>query len=502
VDVGRFVVRRLSALVVVAWSAGCGAATWRDLGSLRVISSLSDRAHQNSGKFLSVSLLKGPKLSHPPRHTRCMELGPATKIIGDLCDLRFGSYDKDSVLALLSVLQKWRGMLDAVEIDVAKRLHELSITAPADLAAATQRHNRSGNTVFERAATIAGIASLAEPLRAGALHGAHVDAVTGVLRTVRDEHAETFHALLPQLIDTAVAKRANPDEFARMLGKQAREIERDGGEGRFEQQRRETSLRTWTDKRTGMFRLSGSFDPLSGVVLHGRLQAAMAALFAEKTPSSCPTDPGLKADHLRAIALLSLTSGRSNQSPSEDVELSDEWSPFMNGGPARFGRPEVVVVLDARQATVEANNGVPVVDWGLPVELPQRAFEELFERADVHPVITMNGVVLFAPGEVNLGRSTRLANRAQRRALRALYATCAVPGCAVKFDHCQPHHVWFWEHGGPTDLANLLPLCSRHHHLMHEGGWKLSIDSDRVITIAYPDGAIQTTGPPGWRLAA
>jgi hypothetical protein len=432
-----------------------------------------------------------------------MELGPAIKIISDLCDLSLASHEKESVVRLLSELQRCRGMLDALEINAARRLHELSVTAPADLSAATQRHGRIGNAVFARAATIASVSSLAKPLRSGSIHGAHVDAVTGVLRTVRDEHAEQFAGALPQLIESAVSRRVHPDEFARLLSKEARSIEKDGGESRFEQQRRETALRTWTDKRSGMIRMSGSFDPLSGVLLHGRLNAAMAALFAEKTPSTCPTDPGLKADHLRALALLSLTSGRMGQGGAHaDGNADDEWSSFTNGGPSRFGRPEVVVVLDARTKTVEANNGKPFVDWGLPVELPQRTFEELFKRADVHPVVTLNGVVLYSPGEVNLGRTTRLANRAQRRALRAIYATCGVYGCAVKFDHCQPHHVDFWENGGATDLANLLPLCSRHHHLVHEGGWKLTVDQNRAVTIAYPNGSIQTTGPPLQRQAA
>ena len=45
----------------------------------------------------------------------------------------------------------------------------------------------------------------------------------------------------------------------------------------------------------------------------------------------------------------------------------------------------------------------------------------LVGTADVHPVVVRNGVVLYAPGETNLGRMTRSASRARRRALtRAL----------------------------------------------------------------------------------
>jgi hypothetical protein len=58
-----------------------------------------------------------------------------------------------------------------------------------------------------------------------------------------------------------------------------------------------------------MWHLSGAFDPEFGVVLRGRLEAAMAAMFAEKTPSTTPSDPGEKQDHLRALALLAITNG-------------------------------------------------------------------------------------------------------------------------------------------------------------------------------------------------
>lgn len=110
--------------------------------------------------------------------------------------------------------------------------------------------------------------------------------------------------------------------------------------------------------------------------------------------------------------------------------------------------------------------------------------------------------MIAADGELNLGRSTRLANRAQRRALRAIYATCGVHGCCVSFNHCQPHHVHWWRHGGPTDFANLLPLCRKHHHLAHEGGWLLSLGPNRELTITLPDGQIMRTGPPSRKAAA
>jgi hypothetical protein len=143
----------------------------------------------------------------------------------------------------------------------------------------------------------------------------------------------------------------------------------------------------------------------------------------------------------------------------------------------------------------------PVLDWGLPVELPDHVLLELYPRAVVHPVIVRGGVVLHAPGRLDLGRTTRVANAAQRRVLRALYPSCAIPSCEVRFHHCEVHHVVWWRHGGSTDLANLLPLCVRHHGRVHDDGWQLSLSGERQLVVTLPDGTRLTTGPPRRRAA-
>jgi hypothetical protein len=103
-------------------------------------------------------------------------------------------------------------------------------------------------------------------------------------------------------------------------------------------------------------------------------------------------------------------------------------------------------------------------------------------------IIDTNGVVL------NAGREQRLANRHQRRALRAMYATCAFHGCDVVFNRCEIHHLDPWELGGPTDLDRLLPLCSRHHHVIHEPGWELHLAPDRTLTTTWM-GEVYATAP-------
>jgi HNH endonuclease len=95
-----------------------------------------------------------------------------------------------------------------------------------------------------------------------------------------------------------------------------------------------------------------------------------------------------------------------------------------------------------------------------------------------------------------VGRDARTATRKQRRMLRAMYRTCAHPHCDTTFDWCDIHHVIPWEHGGATDLHNLVPLCSKHHHLVHEGGWSLTIDDQRTVRFRSPDERTTIDGAP------
>ena len=82
-----------------------------------------------------------------------------------------------------------------------------------------------------------------------------------------------------------------------------------------------------------------------------------------------------------------------------------------------------------------------------------------------------------------------------------VFANAAQYRGEVPFEHCQIHHVTWYTLGGLTDLENLLPVCNRHHHLVHEGGWQLHLAADRTLTITRPDGITNTHDPPTARAA-
>lgn len=259
-------------------------------------------------------------------------------------------------------------------------------------------------------------------------------------------------------------------EFRRTLRDEIRRAQKDDGIAKLERQRRNTRLRTWIDLETGMWCLHGEFDPETGAILDKRLKNAVEALFHDASPDTCPTDLLEKQHHLRALALVSLTAGK---------------------GSGRTGSIDMTVLVDAKTLLDGTLHDHSVIDLGLGFELPVETLRRMACCADITPIIVgADGV------HMEVGRTTRLATREQRRALRAMYRGCAVPGCCVAWDYVIVHHLRWFRLGGKTDIANLLPLCTKHHHLAHEGGWKFSLDGARNLTIIRPDSTRMTTGPP------
>jgi len=88
---------------------------------------------------------------------------------------------------------------------------------------------------------------------------------------------------------------------------------------------------------------------------------------------------------------------------------------------------------------------------------------------------------------LSVGRKTRVVPAAIRRALRARDKACTFPGCRNS-RFVDAHHVRHWAAGGETRLDNLLLLCSRHHRLVHEGGYRIDKDFQDRWIFRRPDG--------------
>jgi hypothetical protein len=90
--------------------------------------------------------------------------------------------------------------------------------------------------------------------------------------------------------------------------------------------------------------------------------------------------------------------------------------------------------------------------------------------------------VTDAGGNVNLGRTRRVVDTKLRTVIEHRDGGCRVPGCDAG-GWLVIHHIRHWEHGGPTDTANLLALCPAHHRAVHRNEIRIDGDADRELRI-------------------
>jgi uncharacterized protein DUF222 len=295
-----------------------------------------------------------------------MELSEVQCLVERVAAVDAGCRDRVALEAAVGELRRLRSWVEGREVLFARLLGEVSSFPEKSLADAGRSTLRQAEQVIRRAQVAEQMAGFGSSLDAGRVTGEHVDILGRALRHLEPAVQAKLVAQAPRLL--LVAENATPDEFARTVRDDVRRFEREGdAEARFERQRRAIRLNSWLDRESGMGRWSASWDPETMVKLENRLDAQVQAMFHDQQPEGCPTDPLEKQAYLRALALQALLSGTG----------------------VRLGRPEIVVVVDH---TNPHPDGRPTVDWGLPVDLPQRVLDDLYNTADVHTVVVRNGV--------------------------------------------------------------------------------------------------------------
>jgi hypothetical protein len=411
--------------------------------------------------------------------------------------VEIGEVDEATVVSVLRELAVMRRLVDAAEITCLLRLDELTVADPGLspehlAAAATRRSVAAATAAGERARSAIDLPAFRLRLANGEISGEHLDAFARALRSLEPHHRDEL--LRQQDALAAEAASITVQQFAALLRTHVRRIEDDDGRRRLERQRRQTGVRTWTD-RDGMWNLAGRYDAATGMILAQLLQRQTERHLHAPRPADAPSDPLLAFQFLQAAALADLMAGRARGT-----------------GPA-----EIIVTID-EETWLRGRHDRTRADCGRGVEVPIETITALAGRARFVPVVLdRNGVVirqgrpvptfdelrrsLESPVDLDAGRTRRFATRHQRRALRAMYCTCAVPGCERHISVTQPHHLDEWEHGGRTDLGRLLPLCRHHHRRLHREAWQIEMRPDRSLVVRRDGEVIMSTGPPAeqWR---
>jgi hypothetical protein len=312
--------------------------------------------------------------------------------------------------------------------------------------------SREAREVVSRGLVTEAAPEMASALAAGDTTAAHVDALGRGLKIAGAER-EAFMAHLPELVEASTTMTAS--EFSHLVTETAKSVVTDDGLSTFERQKRETFFKM-RNEADGCLSVSGKFDPISASILKSKIGRLVESMF-HSGDKEVPVEvmPWIEPnDHRQAQALIALVNGAIDT--ASDV-------------PARA---EIVVHVDLATLQHGLHAG-GTCRTALGADLPVETVRRLACEAEILPVV-LDGRSI----PIDVGRSKRLATVHQRRALEAIHPTCAIPDCEVIFDHCNVHHIDYWENGGATDLNNMVPLCSRHHHAAHEGGWKVTLDPE------------------------
>ncbi|AUZ88457.1 HNH endonuclease [Arthrobacter agilis] len=126
-------------------------------------------------------------------------------------------------------------------------------------------------------------------------------------------------------------------------------------------------------------------------------------------------------------------------------------------------RPQVMVTISYSDLVGEMERAGHAV---FGQQISARSIRKLACDADIIPL------VLGGKGQIlDIGRAQRLFPPHLRRGLVARDKGCAFPDCSIPATWCEAHHIAPWATGGTTSISQGVLLCSRHHHVVHEGKW-------------------------------
>ena len=155
-------------------------------------------------------------------------------------------------------------------------------------------------------------------------------------------------------------------------------------------------------------------------------------------------------------------------------------------------RPHLNVVVDV-DALAEGSGGRVI---GGPA-LDGASVSRLLCDCSLHRVLMAGRSAIL-----DYGTSTRTIPAPLWSALVIRDERCRFPGCDRPSTWCEGHHVRWVTHGGATELDNLVLVCTRHHHRLHQPGWQAKLLPDATFEVTQPDGIVRCTSPPrsdpGW----
>jgi hypothetical protein len=237
----------------------------------------------------------------------------------------------------------------------------------------------------------------------------------------------------------------------------------------------------------GMVAIDGLLEPEAG-------QTVLAALepLARPTDASDPRSPSQRtADALTELARRNLETGRLPQTGGVRPQLSvvvdlDSLLGHPGSLGGELGGAGPIDPQACRRLACDSAVSRVIVNRPPTSHDDPGATDNLAGRLRA-ATARLPRVLGGTPSQpLDVGRSSRVIQPGQRRALAVRDGGCVFPDCTRPLAWCEGHHLWHWLDGGPTDLPNLALLCRAHHRAVHEGGWRLQRGPDRRFTATPP----------------
>jgi hypothetical protein len=303
---------------------------------------------------------------------------------------------------------------------------------------------------------------------AGQLGLDHVSVIDRATRQLEDPE---LVAEVDRILSEGAANGLDPGDLARLAEQVRAQSVPEEAAAKARRQHRDQTIHASTTL-DGMVHISGWLDPQAGAAFKRAL-----GLFTPPPPTAEETLADLSQFQpialRRALGLVQM---------ARDAMTHAE-------GCHRQGGDRDTMIIGVGLDVLTTGVGIGAVAGG-PI-LGAGTLRRLACDANIIPA------VLGANSEIlDLGRTMRLANAALRAAVVARDGACIFPGCQRPPSWCECHHRRHWLNGGPTSLENLDLLCEHHHHVVHEGGWHLTVDHDTHRTPWFhpPNGSTPLKG--------
>lgn len=316
----------------------------------------------------------------------------------------------------------------------------------------------------ERARVVGQFPAVAAAVSAGSAHTGNVDVLARLTSKMTGDEINVLSERDNRIAEAAT--RLSEDSFRKRLQRMRDQVRDDNGTTAAKQAVDDSFARVSLTRDRSSYRFAGQLDALRG----SAVQAALAREYRW-----LGNQPELVADMTADQAMAQALHDLIMRGDSVDRDTGST-------------RPNVSVLVLTDRQTMESGphkRTVAETDDGTklsPATVGRLCCDAGLRRLDVLP-----------DSEVHVSHSGRTATPAQKAALRAIYEGCPISG--VPWSQCEVHHVVFYRESGRTVLSELVPISRRWHHLVHEGGWTLTMDVERTLTLSRPDGTTERTIP-------